>query len=318
MSTSVLAPPPPAPGVPPAPPDPGPDAQLNAPADGLRRAITAVIVVLPLVALVVGIIRLWGHGVGLRDLLIAAVLYCVTGMGVTIGYHRLLAHRGFKAARPLRLVLAVAGSLAFEGSVIGWVANHRRHHAFTDRPGDPHSPHDYGPGFGSQLRGLWHAHMGWLFEAGPPDLYERYARDLVADPALVRIERLFPLWCAVSLLIPFGLGWALTGSVGAGLVTLVWAGGVRVLLLHHVTWSINSVCHMFGRRPFDTRDRSTNFAPLALLSFGESWHNAHHAHPSWARHGVGRHQLDVSAGVIRLFERAGWVRDVRWPSARDG
>jgi stearoyl-CoA desaturase (delta-9 desaturase) len=279
-----------------------------------EQLLTGAIVFLPLVATLLVVVGLWGRGVGLREVVLAVVLYAVVGHGVTIGFHRLLTHRSFKAKRPLKVLLAVAGSMAFEGPVIGWVADHRRHHAYTDRPGDPHSPHAYGGGFRAHVRGLWHAHTGWLFDHDPTPP-QRYARDLLADRDLVAINRLFPLWCVVSLGVPFALGWMLGGGIGAAASALLWAGAVRVCLLHHITWSINSLCHMFGRRPHDTPDRSTNIAALAIVSMGESWHNNHHASPASARHGRGRRQLDSSAWLITRFERRGWAWNVRRPAA---
>ncbi len=281
-----------------------------------EQLLTGAIVFVPLVATLLVVVGLWGRSVGLLEVVLAVVLYAVAGHGVTIGFHRLLTHRSFKAKRPLKVLLAVAGSMAFEGPVIGWVADHRRHHAYTDRPGDPHSPHAYGGGFRAQVRGLWHAHTGWLFDHDPTPP-ERYARDLLADRDVVAINRLFPLWCVVSLGVPFALGWLLGGGIGAAASALLWAGAVRVCLLHHITWSINSLCHMFGRRPHDTPDRSTNLAVLAIVSMGESWHNNHHASPASARHGRGRGQLDSSAWLITRFERWGWAWNVRRPATVD-
>lgn len=277
-----------------------------------QRAFTALLVIGPLAALSIAVPFWWGHVIHLRDVILAVALYAVTGHGITIGFHRLFTHRSFTPNRTLKIALAVSGSMAVEGSVIGWVAGHRRHHRFSDKPGDPHSPHRYGAGIGRQLRGLAYAHVGWLF-ADDPTSSARYAPDLEADPDLVRVSRLFPLFAALSFLLPFGLGWALSGTIGGALGALLWAGAVRMFLLHHVTWSINSVCHMFGTRPFRTKDRSTNVAPLALLTMGESWHNLHHAYPQSARHGVLPGQRDSSAALIRLFERAGWATEVHWP-----
>jgi stearoyl-CoA desaturase (delta-9 desaturase) len=245
-------------------------------------------------------------------------LYVVTGLGVTVGFHRCFTHGSFRAKRGLRLALAVAGSLSFQGDVIGWVAAHRRHHAFTDRPGDPHSPHRYGSGSWAQVRGLVDSHLGWFLRDDPCEP-ATYAPDLLADPVLRTVSRIFPLLCLVSLAVPFGLGWAVGGTASAGCVTLLWAGLVRICLLQHVTWSVNSLCHLVGSRPRPTRrfDRSTNVWPLALLSFGESWHNAHHSDPTRARHGVDAHQWDSSAVLIRVFERLGWASDVKWaPQSR--
>ena len=279
------------------------------------RTVTALLVVGPVVALLVAIPLLWGHAISWLDVVLALVFFVVTGHGLSVGFHRLFTHSSFTANRPLKIVLAAAGSLGMEGSIIGWVANHRRHHMFSDRPGDPHSPHRFGPGLVAQARGLAHAHVGWLFAADSTSA-QRYAPDLLADPDLVIVSRLFPVFALLSLGAPFALGWVLGGTLAAAVTALLWAGLVRMMVLHHVTWSVNSVCHVFGRRPNQTNDRSTNFAPLALLSFGEAWHNFHHAHPASARHGAFPGQLDSSAEIIRLFERAGWATKVRWPATR--
>jgi stearoyl-CoA desaturase (delta-9 desaturase) len=274
--------------------------------------ITALIVGVPFVALVFGLVWFWGRGVHLRDVLIAATLFFVIGHGITIGFHRMLAHRSFVPSRPLKLALLGVGSMAFQGGPIGWVADHRRHHVFSDQDQDPHSPHRYGRGIGSQLRGLWHAQIGWLFTHNRTS-WSRHAADLLADRDVVMMNSLFPVWCVASLAVPFGLGWLLGGDIWSALTALLWAGGVRIFLLHHVTWSVNSLCHAFGRRPFTTTDRSTNLAPAAILTMGESWHNGHHAFPRSARHGLLPGQWDTSAVIIRGLERAGWARDVHWP-----
>jgi stearoyl-CoA desaturase (Delta-9 desaturase) len=285
------------------------------PAGRVKAAVTAAIVIVPFAGLGVAVWFAWGHGLGFTEILLAAGLYLVTGLGVTIGFHRLLTHRSFTAAPALRVVLAVAGSMSFEGDVIGWVAIHRRHHAFTDRPGDPHSPYRYGTHLAGQLRGLAHAHVGWLLRDDPTPA-DRYAPDMVADPAMRVVSRAFPVLCVISLGLPFGLGWAI-GGWRVALGALLWAGLVRVTLLQHVTWSVNSLCHVFGNRPFTTRrhDRATNLWPLALLSLGESWHNMHHSDPTCARHGADPRQIDISAAVIRIFERLGWATCVHWPAA---
>ncbi|MFC4114467.1 acyl-CoA desaturase [Nonomuraea zeae] len=293
---------------------PFPGAEEHVTASRVQVGLTGAIVVVPFIALGVAIFLAWGQGVTLTDLLLATILYVVTGLGVTVGFHRLLTHASFTARPWLRVALAVAGSMGFQGNVVDWVAVHRRHHAFTDRPGDPHSPYRYGTGLRGQLRGLAHAHLGWLF-ADDQTPAERYAPDLLADPAITRVARAFPALCALSLALPFLAGWAITGTLYGGLTAFLWAGLIRVALLQHVTWSVNSLCHVIGNRPFKTRrhDRSTNLWPLALLSFGESWHNGHHSEPSCARHGVDRRQIDPSAGLIGLFERLGWVSNVHWP-----
>jgi len=279
----------------------------------LGRTFTLVLVALPPIAIAVAAPLMWGRLLDLRDLVLAFGFYIVTGFGVTVGYHRLFAHRSFRARRWLKLTLAGAGSLAVEGSPISWVANHRRHHVFSDRPGDPHSPQLHRDRALGGLRGLVHAHVGWLF-GDDPTAASRFAPELVDDPDCQVISRLFPLFAVCSLAVPFFVGWTLSGAIGGALTALLWAGVVRMALLHHVTWSVNSICHMFGEQPATHRDHSTNVAALSLVSFGESWHNFHHAHPASARHGALPHQIDLSALLIRGFERLGWATDVRWPT----
>ncbi|SED98151.1 stearoyl-CoA desaturase (delta-9 desaturase) [Streptomyces sp. 2231.1] len=293
----------------------------------LSLAITASIVLLPFLALALAVWLLWGRLIHPVDVLLAAVLYTVTGLGVTVGFHRGLTHGSYRAVRPLRTALAVAGSMSFQGDVIGWVAIHRRHHAFTDRPGDPHSPYRYGTSVCGQLWGLADAHVGWLFRNDPTSAALPHTRlrsrggtpiapDLLADRDIRAVCRAFPALCVLTLALPFAVGWLIGGSWVSALTALLGAGLVRIALLHHVTWSVNSLCHVIGERPFRTRrhDRATNLWPLALVSFGESRHNLHHADPTCARHGVDRGQLDPSAAVIRFFERLGWAWDVRWPT----
>lgn len=279
----------------------------------IARSVTVLIVLGPAIALAVAVPLLWGHALSLRDVILAVPFYLLSGFGVTVGYHRLFTHRSFRAARWLKITLAAAGSLAVEGSVVSWVATHRRHHMFSDKAGDPHSPHGHGTGLARQLRGLAHAHIGWLFKADGTSA-ERYAPDLLHDADTKMVSRLFPFFAIASLAAPFFLGWTLSGAISGALTALLWAGLGRMMLLHHVTWSVNSICHMFGRQPATQRDRSTNFAPFAVVSFGESWHNFHHAFPASARHGAMPRQIDPSAALIRVFERLGWATAVRWPT----
>ncbi|TDC35394.1 acyl-CoA desaturase [Micromonospora sp. KC213] len=280
---------------------------------GILVALWAFVVV-PFLALVAAVPVAWGGWLSPTDVTVAAFWYVLSGLGITVGYHRYFTHGSFKASRPLRISLAVAGSFAVQGEIIQWVADHRRHHAFSDLDGDPHSPWRYGETVRGLVKGLFHAHVGWLFGRELSNR-ARFAPDLLADRDTRRVDRFFPLLVVVSVLGPAMMGGLLTWSWSGALSALFWGGLVRISLLHHVTWSINSICHVYGERPFAMRpgDRASNFWPLALLSFGESWHNLHHADPTSARHGVLRGQVDVSARVIWLLERLGAARDVRWP-----
>jgi stearoyl-CoA desaturase (delta-9 desaturase) len=277
-----------------------------------EQVALAIFVAVPFLALLAAGFVMWGTGLSWVDLTLAVVFYAISGHGITVGFHRYFTHGSFKANRPLRIGLAVAGSLAIEGPVVRWVADHRRHHAYSDEEGDPHSPWRYGTTVRGLAKGLWHAHIGWLFDVEQTD-QKRFAPDLLADPDIARVSRAFPYLVAVSLLLPAVLGGLITWSWMGAVTAYFWASLVRVALLHHVTWSINSICHTWGERPFVTKDRSVNVWWLAILSMGESWHNLHHADPTCARHGVDKGQLDSSARLIRWFERAGWARDVRWP-----
>ncbi|HEX5194119.1 MAG TPA: fatty acid desaturase [Solirubrobacteraceae bacterium] len=265
-------------------------------------------VVVPFAGVIAAIVLLWNRAVDLTDIAILLVGYVVTAAGVTVGFHRLLTHRAFATYRWLERVFAVVGSLSVQGSVLDWVADHRKHHAHTDVEGDPHSPH---VGHGSGLAGLWHAHTGWLLETQGQADWRKYARDLYDDPAMRSIGRRFPLLALVSLALPTLAGWLLHGGTMSGaLQGLVWGGLVRIFLVHHVTWSVNSVCHFFGARRFDIEDRSTNVAWLSLLSLGESWHHNHHAFPRSAVHGLRRWELDPSAWIIAMLERIGLAWNV--------
>jgi stearoyl-CoA desaturase (delta-9 desaturase) len=271
-------------------------------------------VVLPFLALILAVPVAWGGALSWVDVAIGGFFYVVSGLGVTVGFHRYLTHGSFKARRGLRIVLTVAGCLAIQGAPTQWVADHRRHHTFSDVEGDPHSPWRFGATFWGLTKGLWHAHMGWLFHRELSNR-ERFAPDLLADKDIRRIDKLFGLLVALSVLTPAAAGGLITMSWTGALTALFWAGLVRVSLLHHITWSINSICHVVGERPFAVRkgDKAANFWPLAIVSFGESWHNLHHSDPTCARHGVLRGQVDISARTIWIFEKLKWARDVRWP-----
>ena len=271
------------------------------------RNVNLVGVIVPFVAFVVALILLWNRAVGPLDLGILAFMYLISGIGVTVGFHRLLTHRAFETHRPLKYVFAVLGSLSVQGPVITWVADHRKHHAHTDEEGDPHSPH---VGHGSGLRGLLHAHMGWLMNNMGRAQRRRYAPELMEDAGMRRINRSFELIVLAGLAIPFALGFLIGGTLTAALTALLWGGLVRIFLLHHVTWSINSVCHFFGRRRFATDDQSTNVFWLALPSLGESWHHNHHAFPRSAQQGLRRWELDPSGALIGLLERFGLAWNV--------
>jgi stearoyl-CoA desaturase (delta-9 desaturase) len=277
-----------------------------------HKIANLIFVPLPLVGLIVAIVLLWHRAIGPLELGLMIGLYTVTCLGVTLGYHRMFTHRSFESSRIFRAGVAVLGSLAVEGSVITWVADHRKHHAFSDREGDPHSPQLAGPGFWGGVQGLWHAHMGWLFETVGTADRQRFAPDLMKDRALRVIDKLFGFWVVVSFAIPFAIGWIVGGGLGAALSALLWGGFVRVLVLHHVTWSINSICHFFGRKRFETDDETRNVFWLAPFSMGESWHHNHHAFPTSAFHGLRwwERLTDPTGLVISALERLGVVWNV--------
>ncbi|MBO0730072.1 MAG: acyl-CoA desaturase [Acidimicrobiaceae bacterium] len=280
----------------------------------MQQVVLFLFLVVPFLAILAAIPLLWGWGLSWRDILISFVMYAITGHGITIGFHRHFTHHGFQARRWLRVLLAVAGSMAIQGPVVRWVADHRKHHRFSDREGDPHSPWRYGTSFRALSKGFFWAHIGWLFDVEQTS-QTRFAPDLVADRAIWRVSRTFAVWVAMSMLLPPLIGGLWTMSWQGALTAFFWGSLVRVALLHHVTFATNSVCHMTGRRPYKTRDRSRNVWWLALPSMGEAWHNFHHAEPTSARHGVRRFEIDTSALVIRVMERLRWVQDVRWPDA---
>jgi stearoyl-CoA desaturase (delta-9 desaturase) len=270
-----------------------------------HRIINLLGVALPFVGLIVAVVLLWNSLVDWSDLAVLAIMYVLTGFGVTLGFHRLLTHRAFQTHKGVEYALATLGSMSVQGPVLSWVADHRKHHAHTDEEGDPHSPHGHGGGLKGAVAGLWYAHMGWLFDRAGQAEHERYARDLYEDPGMQRIHRLFGVIVLSGIALPFLLGWAIGGTLADGLTGALWGGPVRIFLLHHVTWSINSVCHFFGRRRFAVDDHSTNVFWLSLLSFGESWHHNHHAFPRSAHHGLRWWELDVTSWAIRGMRRIG-------------
>jgi stearoyl-CoA desaturase (delta-9 desaturase) len=269
----------------------------------LHRWLNLAGVLLPFVGFVVAVALLWNTLVDWQDLLVMLIMYVISGYGVTLGFHRLLTHRSFQTFKPVEYTLAILGSLAVQGPVISWVADHRKHHAHTDQEGDPHSPHGHGGGFRGSLSGLWYAHMGWLFHVSGTSEHARYARDLHEDRGMRVIHRTFGLWVTVGILMPAALGYALDPTLEGALTAALWGGPVRIFALHHVTWSINSVCHFFGTRRFAVDDHSTNVFWLSLLSFGESWHHNHHTFPRSARHGLRWWEVDPTGWLIRGMRR---------------
>jgi stearoyl-CoA desaturase (delta-9 desaturase) len=286
-------------------------AGMPAAGSPIDRFANLAVTVAPLALIGVAVWQSWGGLLVWQDVLIFFATLIPFGFGITIGFHRLFTHRAFKTSAPMRLLWAVLGSMALEGPVIEWVAYHRRHHRFSDQEGDPHSPHvGHGDGIGGAIRGLFYAHVGWVLFSDESAEEEKYAPDLIADPVVRFVDRTFILWVTAGLALPFGLGVALTGTIFGGLMGLLWGGAVRIFALHHITFCINSLCHFFGTRNFATADESRNLAWLAPFTFGEAWHNNHHAFPTSARHGLGRGELDPSAMLITLMERLGLAWDV--------
>ncbi len=277
------------------------------------RVTTLVGVIVPFLGLVAAITLLWGRGVTWVEPTLFVGMYALTGIGVTVGYHRLFVHRSFETVKPVQLILAVLGSMSVQGPLLTWAAVHRRHHQHSDEVEDPHSPHRYGGGARGVLAGFWHAHMGWIFRAGPPDLI-RYVRDLSNDRFLRAVSRLFPLWVVLGLALPTALGGWLAGTWTGAFMGFLWGGLVRIFFNHHLTWSINSVCHLWGHRAFECHDESRNNFLCGVLALGEGWHNNHHAFPFSARHGLRWWQLDLSFLFIRLLELTGLAWSVRVPA----
>lgn len=295
------------------------DAQATFAARAIRaarkvRVINLGAVIVPLAGFALAIVMAWGRAVDWTHLALLAGCYLATGFGITVGFHRLFTHRSFAAVRPVQWVLAILGSMAVQGPLLKWVAQHRMHHQHSDEEGDPHSPNLYGTRWWQILHGFWHAHTGWLFDKDSSDL-DRYAGDLKKERGLRVINQLFVLWVAVGLLVPAVLGGVLTWSWTGVLLGFIWGGLVRIFLQHHITWSINSVCHLWGRRPFETDDLSRNNFIFGILAMGEGWHNNHHAFPTSARHGLRWWQVDGSYLVIRLLKATHLAWNIRLPDA---
>jgi len=275
------------------------------------KIVNLFAVVIPFIATITAIVLFWNRIVTTTDLLIMVGMYLVTALGITVGFHRLLTHRSFQTFKPIEYLFAILGSMAVQGPVNTWVADHRKHHAHTDREGDPHSPHvGHDGGVKGVFAGLFHAHVGWTFtDHGKAD-QRKYARDVYEDRGMRFISNWFPLWVALGLLIPALVGFLLTGTLRGAAGGFLWGGLVRVFFVHHITWSINSVCHFLGSRRFEIDDESTNVFWLALPSLGEAWHHNHHAFPRSAKHGLKRWELDPSAWVIGAMEKVGLARKV--------
>jgi stearoyl-CoA desaturase (delta-9 desaturase) len=281
----------------------------------LERLAIVLTVILPFAALIAAIAMLWGGAVGWVDLSALLIGYLLAGFGISVGYHRLLSHRSFKSPAAVRATFGILGSMAAQGSVIDWVADHRKHHAFTDQDGDPHSPHTHGgEGLRAVLGGLVHAHVAWLLRREDRPPAGRYARELVADPVMRFVDRWFLVWVALGFILPFAYGLALGGSLAAGLTAVLWGGFVRMFFVHHATWSVNSICHMYGSRPFRSRDAARNNWAVALISLGEGWHHNHHVFPRSATTALNGRQLDPSYLLIRTLARLRLASDLQCPS----
>ena len=271
-------------------PIPGPNPRANSMAvtsTGISLRVRVALlaaVIAPFLGLLAAIVSLWGWGFRWSDLLVLTGMYLLTVLGITVGFHRLFTHRAFETHRAIQFLFAVLGSMAVQGPLLQWVALHRRHHQHSDNLEDPHSPHHHGDGVTGILRGLWYAHLGWMFMPKPADL-PRYVKDLRESRVLRCVSKMFPLWVVIGLLLPAGLGWLLVGSLSGAWTGFIWGGLVRVLFVHHVTWSINSICHVWGRQPFQSNDESRNNVFFGIVGLGEGWHNTHHAFPTSARHG---------------------------------
>ncbi len=277
------------------------------------RIATLAVVIVPFLGLIAAIVILWGWGFSGIHAGVMAGMYLLTAVGVTVGYHRLFTHKSFQTYPAVTWLLAILGSMAVEGPVLKWVAQHRRHHQHSDHEDDPHSPHLHGAGFGGMVRGLWHAHVGWVFGKDSPNL-RRYVADLTSDPVLGVISNLWMLWALLGLLIPTLLGGLLTLSWSGALIGFIWGGLARLFLVHHVTWSVNSICHIWGRQPFRSHDQSRNNVVVGVLALGEGWHNNHHAFPTSARHGLYWWQIDLSYYLILFMQCIGLAWDIRTPS----
>jgi stearoyl-CoA desaturase (Delta-9 desaturase) len=289
-------------------------AQFNS-AKQLERQIALVIVITPWLGTIVACIFSFHHGVGWVELGLCGSMYVFTMLGITAGFHRLFAHRSFQTNKTIQVLLGIAGSMAAQGPVLFWVACHRRHHQNSDRADDPHSPQLHGEGCKGRLLGLWHSHIGWMFHHDSEN-WVRFVPELLKDALIFQIHNLYFVWVFLGLLIPAILAGLLTGTWSGMISGLLWGGFVRIFLVHHSTWSINSICHLYGSRTYQTDDASRNNFVCALLTCGEGWHNNHHAFPSSARHGLEWWQFDLTYIVIYLLEKTGSVWDKKIPTTK--
>lgn len=278
------------------------------------RVVMLITILLPFVGLIAAMVLLWHVAFSWVYLALLGGMYVITAMGVTIGFHRLFTHRSFKSPKWIEFVLGVFGSMSVQGPVLVWTAVHRRHHHHSDQEGDPHSPHQHGETIFGMLRGFLHAHMSWMLTKHPADL-DRYIPDLNSDKSLQIVNKLFTLWVALGLALPAALGGLLTGTWMGVLLGFIWGGLVRVFVGHHVTWSVNSVCHIWGTQSFRSNDESRNNAMIGILAFGEGWHNNHHAFPTSARHGLRWYEFDLSYAIIKAMSLVGLAREIRVPTS---
>jgi len=275
--------------------------------------VTILAIIVPFLGVVAAPLFLWGWGFHWTDLGLLLGMYVLTVLGITVGFHRLFVHHSFETYTWVKFIVAVPGSMAVQGPLLKWVALHRCHHQYSDTPDDPHSPRHAGHGVLGLLRGFWHAHLGWFFEPDPPDL-DHYVRDLSASRTLRVASNLFPVWVTLGLVIPAILGGVITLSWAGVLTGLIWGGLIRVFLVDHVTWSVNSACHLWGFRPFRSHDQSRNNVLFGIVALGEGWHNTHHAFPTSARHGLQWWQIDASYWVIRTLALLGLAWNVKLPT----
>jgi stearoyl-CoA desaturase (delta-9 desaturase) len=293
-----------------------PIATVRSRTSRISQVVTLIAVIVPPLGILSAMGVLWGVAFHWVDLLLLAAFYVLCAFGTTIGFHRYFTHRGFVTWKPVEAVLAILGCMTMQGPLTQWVTDHRKHHALSDQPGDPHSPHvGHEDGAWGAVRGFVHAHVGWLFDNLGMEQGREYGKDLYENRLVRTIDRLYLVWVVVTLGLPFLIGYAVGGTVGAGLEALVWGGLIRIFLYQHATFSVNSICHMFGRKDYRSRDEARNNWLVAVLVFGEGWHNNHHAFPASARHGLQRWQVDVSWWVIRGLEKLRLVWDVKVPDA---